>query len=348
MTSHKAKRRTAPRALEALAADARRDFERMLFPAPNWVPPVAGPDGRPALDVLVIGGGMCGQTAAFALAPRRRAQRARHRSRGPRPRGPLGHLRAHGHAALAQAPDRPRPRLSRADVPRLVRGPARGRRLAAPLQDRHLRLAGLPAVGARHRADRRSRTASRRRCIDLDRGFVRVQLAGPGGAETVVRAQSRAGRRTRRRRCALRAAVPLAGARPAGRARPRLPLLPTDIDFARFRGGRVGVLGASASAFDNAAVALEAGARAGAPVLAPPASAAGQQVEVDGLSRASSTAIADLDDARRWRIYTYIFGEGVPPPHESVLRCDRHAGFAIHFAEPWIDVVPDGRRRRRW
>ena len=47
----------------------------------------------------------------------------------------------------------------------------------------------------------------------------------------------------------------------------------------------------------------------------------------------------DLDDARRWQIYTYIFDEAVPPPHESVLRCDRHAGFAIHFAEPWTDVV---------
>ena len=33
-----------------------------------------------------------------------------------------------------------------------------------------------------------------------------------------------------------------------------------DIDFARFKGGRIGVLGASASAFDNAAVALETGA----------------------------------------------------------------------------------------
>jgi hypothetical protein len=57
-----------PQGLATLAAEARRDFERMLFPAANWVPPVEAPDGRPALDVLVIGGGMCGQTAAFALA----------------------------------------------------------------------------------------------------------------------------------------------------------------------------------------------------------------------------------------------------------------------------------------
>ena len=54
-----------------------------------------------------------------------------------------------------------------------------------------------------------------------------------------------------------------------------------DIDFARFRGGKVGVLGASASAFDNAGAALEAGAGAGAPVLAAGAPAADQQVEVD-------------------------------------------------------------------
>src|SRR5947207_15098448 len=66
--SSKAQDEDRRRGLQALAAEVRRDFERMLFPAPDWVPPVAGPDGRPALDVLVIGSGMCGQTAAFALA----------------------------------------------------------------------------------------------------------------------------------------------------------------------------------------------------------------------------------------------------------------------------------------
>ena len=54
--------------LDALAAEARRDFAHLRHPAPNWVPCVAGPDGKPALDVLVIGGGMCGQTLGLALA----------------------------------------------------------------------------------------------------------------------------------------------------------------------------------------------------------------------------------------------------------------------------------------
>src|SRR5207244_2604261 len=47
----------------------------------------------------------------------------------------------------------------------------------------------------------------------------------------------------------------------------------------------------------------------------------------------------DLDDELRWQIYTYILGVQTPPPHESVLRCDRHAGFTLHLAEPWVDVM---------
>src|SRR3954447_21832827 len=74
----------------ALAAEARRVFERMVFPAPNWVPPVDGPDGKPALDVLVIGAGMCGQTLALALA-RDGVRNIRVVDRAPRGReGPWG------------------------------------------------------------------------------------------------------------------------------------------------------------------------------------------------------------------------------------------------------------------
>src|SRR5262245_5125806 len=67
-TSNDTARGGGPCGLERLTAVARRDLVRMNSPAPNWVPPALGPDGKPALDVLIIGGGMCGQTAAFALA----------------------------------------------------------------------------------------------------------------------------------------------------------------------------------------------------------------------------------------------------------------------------------------
>ena len=48
----------------------------------------------------------------------------------------------------------------------------------------------------------------------------------------------------------------------------------------------------------------------------------------------------DLDDDLKWQIHTYMLALQTPPPNESVLRCDRHSGFTLHFAEPWLDVVP--------
>ena len=47
--------------LDALTSLAKRELEQLRYPAPNWVLPRDG-----LLDVLVVGGGMCGQTAAFA------------------------------------------------------------------------------------------------------------------------------------------------------------------------------------------------------------------------------------------------------------------------------------------
>lgn len=49
---------------------------------------------------------------------------------------------------------------------------------------------------------------------------------------------------------------------------------------------------------------------------------------------------AGLDDAMRWRFYTYIFSEQIPSPYESVLRCDAHPNFSIRFGEAWTDVTP--------
>src|SRR5262245_50524679 len=53
--------------LASLAAVARNELAQLNFPPANWVLPAKGPGGRPLLDVLVVGGGMCGQLAAFAL-----------------------------------------------------------------------------------------------------------------------------------------------------------------------------------------------------------------------------------------------------------------------------------------
>jgi cation diffusion facilitator CzcD-associated flavoprotein CzcO len=100
-----------------------------------------------------------------------------------------------------------------------------------------------------------------------------------------------------------------------------------DIDFATLKGKRVGVLGAGASAFDNAAEALEAGAAQVVMFARRP-----QLPQVNKSKWASFPGFqhgyAQLDDARRWQFYTYI-PLRASRRRTSVLRCEKHAGFSL-------------------
>jgi cation diffusion facilitator CzcD-associated flavoprotein CzcO len=114
-----------------------------------------------------------------------------------------------------------------------------------------------------------------------------------------------------------------------------------EIDFGTFAGKRIGVLGVLATAIDNTATALEAGAReaicyARRPHL--PQVNKSKGISVPGFQR----GLGMLDDEWRWKIYSYMLSAGSPPPHESVLRVQKLPGFAFRFAEPWLDVAIDG------
>jgi FAD-dependent urate hydroxylase len=54
-------------ALAALEAQVRADLAKTAHPGAAWLAPKPGPDGRPALDVLVVGAGQSGLAAAFGL-----------------------------------------------------------------------------------------------------------------------------------------------------------------------------------------------------------------------------------------------------------------------------------------
>ncbi len=326
-----------PSGLEALAADARRDFARMLFPAASWVPAVDGPDGRPALDVLVIGGGMCGQTVGLALMRdgMRNVRIVDRAARGHE--GPWGTyarmdtLRSPKHLT---GPDLGFPALTFRAWYEAQHGTEGWQRLYKVTTADWLAY----LLWVRDTAGIAIDSGVEATLIDLDRGFVRAALAGPRGREVIYARK-----------------VVLAGGRD-GAGEPYAPSFPSlirapldaerrvfhasdDIDFARFKGGAIGVLGASASAFDNAAVALESGARA--------VRLFSRRAHLPQVNKSKWTVFPGfmhgyraLDDAQRWAIYSYILSEGVPPPHESVLRCDRHAGFTLHFTEPWLDAIP--------
>ena len=51
----------------ALTAEVRRDLARIAHPRNPWLEPRIGPDGKSALDVLIIGAGQSGLAIAFAL-----------------------------------------------------------------------------------------------------------------------------------------------------------------------------------------------------------------------------------------------------------------------------------------
>jgi cation diffusion facilitator CzcD-associated flavoprotein CzcO len=53
--------------LETLAARLREDLEILQYPPTDWVAPRHTEDGVRVVDVVVVGAGMCGLAAAFAL-----------------------------------------------------------------------------------------------------------------------------------------------------------------------------------------------------------------------------------------------------------------------------------------
>jgi FAD-dependent urate hydroxylase len=116
-----------------------------------------------------------------------------------------------------------------------------------------------------------------------------------------------------------------------------------EIDFAALRGRKVAVLGAGASAFDNAGTALDAGAQTvdlfvRRPILS----------NVNPLYWMTFSGVMahfhDLPDLHRWRFGRHLEIAGTPPPPASVARCKRFAQFALRLSEPWTGVVdgPEG------
>lgn len=323
-------------ALAQLTRTARRDLELVNFPAANWVLPRQGKDGKAMLDVLVVGAGMGGQTAAFALM-REGIRNLRIVDKAPR--GEEGPWSTYARMQILRSPKHiTSPDLG---IPSLT--------FRAWYEAQHGR-EGWDRLHKAGRIDWRDYLIFVRDTVGVpvENGVeasdvepfehgVRVTLTSAGGRE----------------RIAVRKLVLAGGREGAGALRyPSFPGLAAagaaaqgkvfhsadDIDFTALKGKRVAVLGASASAFDNAAESLEAGAAVvdlycRRPYL--PQVNKSKWASFPGLFKGFS----GLDDATRFRIFAYIFEQATPPPYESVLRCDAHAGFFIRFAEPWRDMV---------
>lgn len=336
-------------ALDALTLQARADLERLNIPPANWVQAHHGPAGQPVLDVLIAGGGMCGQTVAQALL-----------------RDGIRNILAIDQAAYGQeGPWDTYARMLTLRSPKHLTGPDLGvpsMTFRAWYEAQHgtgevsTFAPGVPGWAGLHKVGRvdwrdyllwvRSvmtlPIANQTRLLEVG-----DQPGADGRTLITAKVQDANGQRT-----LLCRKLVLALGRD-GSGAPRWPSFPSlnavqaqghsrvfhsadAIDFAALKGLHIGVLGAGASAFDNAACALEAGASVTQFCRRP---------QLPQVNKSKWTAFPgclagfeSLDDERKWQIYSYIFSEQVPPPWETVRRCDAHDGFTLRLAETWLDV----------
>jgi cation diffusion facilitator CzcD-associated flavoprotein CzcO len=326
-----------PLSLADLEARAARDLAMIAHPRAPWVKPREGPDGRTALDVLVVGGGQSGLAVAFGLRRSRVdnilvVDRAAEGHEGP--------WRTYARMPTLRSPkDFTGPDL---DVPSLTYeawhvarfGEAHWQALAViprELWADYLlwvrKQTGVPVENG----------VAVTALADAGDGLIGATLAGTAGERTVFA-----------RRVVLATGQECMGrwAAPAFlRAMPEHLWAVTDdpIPVTRYAGKVVAVLGAGASALDNAAAALEGGAsevhlfcrRKAFQVVQPY-----RWLTFAGFMR----HIGEMDDAWRWRFMSRILGLREGFPQATWDRCAAHPRFRVRLGESWTGArEADGR-----
>jgi len=311
--------------LAALEARVARDLTYLVRPSANWVPPRTHA-GKKVVDAVIIGGGMCGLLAYLAL------QSAGIRNVRILDRQPAGF----------EGPWMTYARMETLRSPKQLVGPAFGMasltfrayytarfgedawealdKIPRPMWMDYLvwyrNVLGVPVengVSVDH--------------IDPEGDLMRLTVSGPGARENTIIARK----------------IVMATGRD-GLGRPSIPAFVTglprarwahssdDIDFEALRGKRVVVIGAGASAVENAAEALEHGA-AEARLLV-------RRREMPTINKMMGigtygfvAAFPDLPDEWRWRFMHYSFVTQTPAPRGSTLRVSRHTNAYFHFGK---------------
>lgn len=314
---------SVPAGLDALEARLRQDLAWLDLPARPWVPPRLQ-DGQAVTDVAIIGGGMCGLVAAAAL-----------RLLG------IDRIRVLDRAPAGQeGPWVTWARMETLRSPKTLTGPALDLPAAtfrAWFEAQH-GPAAFATLGKIPRVMWMDYLVWYRRVmgIAVENG-VEVTLIRPEADGLLALETQGAGRILCRRVVMATGRDGLGGAwmpEVADALPPSLRAHSRDaIDFAALAGRRVGVVGAGASAMDNAAAALEAGCarldmfvrRAALP-------------RVNKFTGIGSPGVvhgfAGLPDAWKWRFLDLVLRSQTPPPRESTLRVARHPHAHLHLSSP--------------
>ena len=326
-----------------LAARVRRDLERLAYPRRDWLAPRRTSGGDAILDVIVVGAGQGGLAAAFALM-RERVTNLLVVDQNPLDRaGPwltFARMRTLRTPKHVTGPDLGIPSLTPEAFYEAQHGEGSWRSLGLIPKETwgaylawYRRTLEIP-VRAQTRVGALRWNAGERAwevpCTPVD-----SDGAAAGGVPSTLYA----------RRVVLATGIEGSGewVVPAmiGDRLPRSLYAHTrwEIDFAALAGKRVAVLGAGASAFDNAAMALEHGAREVRLCFRRPT-----LVNVNAYRWAETVGFlkhaGDLPDADKWRFIRQILRMGQLPPADTLERARQHAGFHLHGGCTWQSVEP--------
>ena len=323
--------------LTELARRVQRDLELLDYPRRPWVNPQRSASGEPVYDVVIVGGGQSGLTAAFGLMRER-----------------VGNLLVIDRNPLDRAgPWLNFARMRTLRTPKYLTGPDLGIPSLTPRSwyEAQFGDGSWEALGLLPKELWASYLAWYRETLHIPvepettvgalqydheaRQFL-VPCSGPNG-ERVLRA----------RRVVLATGID-------GSGEWRVPRAVTDalpahlyahtrdaIDFDALRGKRIAVLGAGASGFDNASTALERGAREVRLFFRRP-----QLVNVNAYRWAEFVGFlkhhADLPDPEKWRFILQIMRMGQLPPKDTLARAREHAAFHLHPGSRWKSLRAHG------
>ncbi|MDK4735424.1 NAD(P)/FAD-dependent oxidoreductase [Rhizobium sp. CNPSo 3490] len=325
---------TLPDNLAALEERLRQDLSWLELPSKAWVP-AREADGQKVVDVVIIGGGMAGLVASGML----------------KRLGVANHLVLDKAIAGREGPWVTFARMRTLRSPKQLTGPAMGLP-ALTFRAYYEARFGRAAWDALERAPRETWMEYLiwyRKVLELPvRNGVAVDAILPReeGMFDLVCSQDDA------KETIICRHVVLATGRD-GLGGPYLPDIAEyidrkfwshtadAIDFGALRGKRVGVVGAGASAMDNAASALEAGAarldmfvrRKTLPRINK-FTGIGSQGVVHGF--------AGLPDEWKWRFLNYAMGQQTPPPRPSVLRVSSFEQAHLHLESPISGLQEQG------
>jgi FAD-dependent urate hydroxylase len=310
--------------LAVLEARVANDLARISHPRAQWLEPRIAGDGQPAYDVLIVGAGQSGVVAAFGLM-----------------RSQVGNILVLDQAeAGAEGPWTTYGRMHTLRSPKDFHGPD----LDLPSLTYRSWHEAKHGVESWQALDLIPRTFWNdyllwfRSVVGVPiRNEARVVDIGPA-SEGLLAATLADGSVLHARKVLLATGQEGMG---GWVVPPPLDVLPASlrahvaepIDFAALAGRRVAVVGAGASAFDNAATALEAGA-AEVHVLCRRSDAQVVQPYRWLTFRGFLRHLSDLDDAWRWRFMSHILSMREGFPQATFDRCAAHDNFHLHLGAP--------------